>query len=328
MDVWFILQTPFMHRGMRSSIRTEFGAGWSSLMPSPMVGCRLIQSSFLNSVICAAISCIWKAAMRRQILTATHEPFSALALGRVVSSRGLPWRQPGNGLAFCSRAWNAEEERLGGMAIARADRCRTLSGDRTRSSRSRDCRRGAALALCQDCRRLRSFRSWTSPANTEASSTLGRNANWVSRFGRLVVPHALRSWCWIHAAAHLAEIVGASRGGRPRQFCSPSSRARFCRTLGCRPLDRINQVAGSYARIPSHHWANRLRGVREAGSRHSAKNLGEFGPDLGRGAHRHRRSYTADSHVELPDRQAHREMLDHQAQRVGTTNAVRSLLSD
>src|SRR5271170_6767107 len=97
-------------------------------MPSQMVGWRSTRNSFLNSAICAAIKCIWRVATPRQTLTAIHEPFSALALGRVVSSRGLPWRQSGNGLAFCCRSWNAEKERICSMASARADRCRTLAG--------------------------------------------------------------------------------------------------------------------------------------------------------------------------------------------------------
>jgi hypothetical protein len=107
---------------------------------------------------------------------ALRTPFSALALGRVVSSRGLPWRQSRNGLAFCCRSWNAEEECLCGMSIPRADCGRTFRSDRTRRTRSRDCWCSAALVLRQDRRRLRSSCVWTSPVNTEKPSTVGRNA--------------------------------------------------------------------------------------------------------------------------------------------------------
>src|SRR5208282_2322765 len=225
-------------------------------MPKPTAAWRLIRNSFLNSGICAAIKSIWRVATPRQTLTATHEPFSVLALGRVVSARGLPRRQSGDGLAFCGRSWNAEEERLGSMASARADCCRTFCSDRTRSRRSCDCWSSAAPALRQDRRRLRSSCLWTSPVNTEKPSTLGRNANRFSRFGHLVLPDGLRSRRRLHAAAHLAENVGAPRGGRRGRVCSPSPRVRFLWNW-----DRIHCLACPYARISSRHRADRVCGL-------------------------------------------------------------------
>ncbi len=180
-------------------------------MPSPRAAWRSTRDSFLNSEISAAIRSIWRVATPRQTLIVTHEPFSVLALGRVVSARGLPWRQSRDGLAFCCRSWNAEEERLCGMAIPRADCCRTFRSDRTRSGRSRDCWRSAALALRQNGRRLRSSCLWTSPVNTEKPSPLGRDANRFSRFVHLVLLDGFRSRCRLHAAAHLAENVSAPR---------------------------------------------------------------------------------------------------------------------
>src|SRR5271166_2043542 len=234
-------------------------------MPSPRAAWQSTRDSFLNSGISAAIRFIWRVATPRPTLTATHEPFSALALDRVVSAWGLPRRQSWNGLAFCCRSGNAEEECLCGMAIPRADCCRTFCSDRTRSGRSRDCRRSSALGLRQDSRRLRSSCLWTSPATTEKPSTLGRNANRFSRFVHLVLPHGLCSRCRLHAAAHLAKDVSAPRGGWRRFFSPPPRawlcRAVVCRAVGCRIMDRVHRLAGPYARIPSRHGADRLRGL-------------------------------------------------------------------
>src|ERR1700691_905633 len=182
-------------------------------MLDPRAAWRLIQNSFLNSGISAAIRSIWRVATPRQTLTATHEPFSALALGGIVSARGLPWRQPRNGLAFCCRSWNAEEECRRGMANARADSCGTFRSHRTRSGGSGDRWRSDSLALCQGSRRVRSSCLWTLPVNTEKPSTLGRNANRFSRSVHLVLPDGLGSRSRLHAAAHPAENVSAPRRG-------------------------------------------------------------------------------------------------------------------
>src|SRR5580698_2647725 len=266
-------------------------------MPSPRVACRSILNSFLNSGTCAAIKSIWRVATPRQIPTATHESFCALALGSAVFARRLPWRQSRNGLAVCCRSWNAAEECFGGMASAGADCCRALRGDRVRRRGSRDCRSSAVLALRQDRRRMRSFCLWYLPTDAQKPSALGRNANRFSRFVYLVLPHGLRSRCWLHVATYLAENVGAPRRGWCRQFRSPSPDAWSCRSVDC-----AARVADSYAWISARHWTDRVRGLSEVRSGISAKKLGEFGPHLGRRAHRHRGIHVADSHLECSAR--------------------------
>src|ERR1700691_1638796 len=266
-------------------------------MPSPRVACRSILNSFWNSGTCAAIKSIWRVATPRQIPTATHESFCALALGSAVFARRLPWRQSRNGLAVRRRSWNAAEEYFCVMASARADCCRALRGDRARSRGSRDCRSSAALALRQDRRRMCSVCLWYLPTHAQRPSALGRNANRFSRFVYLVLPDGLRSRCRLHVATGLAENVGAPRRDWCRRFRSPSPRAWPCRSVDC-----ATRLASSYAWISARHWTDRVRGLSEVGSGISAKKLGEFGPHLGRRAHRHRWIHAADSHLECSAR--------------------------
>src|SRR5208282_2536740 len=174
-----------------------------------MAAWRSTRDFFSSSEISAAIKSIWKGATPLQIPTVIHDPFFAMALGRAVSPRGLPWHQSRNGMALCRRSWLSEEECRGGMAIARADCGGTFHSHRARIGRSCARRRCAAFALRQDSRRLRSSGFWRSPVNTQESSTLGRNANRFSRFVHLVFPDGLRSWRWLHVASHLAENVHA-----------------------------------------------------------------------------------------------------------------------
>src|SRR5580704_16334268 len=262
-------------------------------MPSPRVAWRSIRNSFLNSGTCAAIKSIWRVATPRQIPTATHESFCGLALGSVVFARRLPRCQSRDGLAVCSRSGDAAEECPCGMASARADCCRSLRRDRVRSRGGRACRSGAALALRQDRRRVRSLCLWYLPAPAPRPSALGRNANRFSRFVYLVLPDGLRSRRRLHVATDLAENVGAPRCGWCRRFRSPSPHAWFCRSVEC-----ATRVAYSYAWISARYWTDRVPGLSEVGSRSSAKKLGEFGPHLGRRAHRHRWIDAADSHLE------------------------------
>src|SRR6202167_2124415 len=266
-------------------------------MPSPRVECRSIRSSFLNSSTCAATKSIWRVATPRQIPTATHESICGLALGSVVFARRLPWRQSRDGLAVCGRSGDAAEECACGMASAHAHCCRALRGDRVRSRGGRDCRSGAALALRQDRRRMRSLCLWYLPAPAQKPSALGRNANRFSRFVYLVFPDGLRSRRRFHVATDPAENVAAPCCGWCRRFRSPSPHAWICRSLDC-----ATRVAYSYAWISARHWAHRVRGLSEVGSRSSAKKLGEFGPHLGRRAHRHRGIDVADSHLERSGR--------------------------
>src|SRR5277367_3157666 len=225
-------------------------------MPSRQVACPSTRNSFLNSGICEAIKSIWRVATPRPIPTATHESFSALALGRVVSSRRVPWLESGDGLAFCCRSWHAAEERFCRVASSGAHRHGTLCSDRPGGGRSRHSRSGAALALREDRRRCCSICLWNLPPPAQKPSTLGRNANRFSRFVHLVLPDGLRARRRIHVAAHLAENVGASRRGWHQRFCSPSAHARFCHTV-----DSAGCLAGPYSRLSSGHRADRVCGL-------------------------------------------------------------------
>src|ERR1700722_2867575 len=226
-----------------------------------MAAWRLTRSSFLNSAISAAIRFVWRAGTLRPILTVTHEPLSGLAVGRDISSRCLPWRQSGDGLAICRRTWNAEEERGCGVAIARADGGGTFPGYRVGGGHRRGCWRGVALAIRQDCRRLRSFCLWTPALNSQEPSPLGRNANRVSRSVHLVLPDGFRSWRRLHAFAVLAKNINAAHCSRHGHSFAPSSRRRFRRTM-----DGAHRRACTYAGISSGNRIDRVLGLREGWS--------------------------------------------------------------
>src|SRR5277367_3451657 len=149
-------------------------------MPSPRVAWRLIPNSYWSLGTFGAIRYVWRAATPRQTPTATHDPFRAVALGRVVSARGLPRRQSGDGLAVCRRSRPAKEKRRGGLAISTPDCSRALRRDRIGFGGCRAGRRGFAAARRQDRRRLRSFWVRTSPTNPQKTSALGRDADWIS----------------------------------------------------------------------------------------------------------------------------------------------------
>src|ERR1700733_4751345 len=229
-------------------------------MPSPRAVWRLTRNSFLNSAISAAIRFVWRVETRRPILTATHEPLYAVALGRDVSTRGLPWRQSGDGLAICHRSRYAEEERGCSVASAGADRRGTLPSDRASCGRGRCGWRGTAFAIRQDSRRLRSSWFWTAAPDSQEPSPLGGNANRVSRSVHLVLPDGFRARPRVHVGADLAEKVGPApctalciKDGRS---CVSSPRGQFRGTL-----DRARSAACTHARISPRNRTDRMAGL-------------------------------------------------------------------
>src|SRR5271156_7179371 len=177
-------------------------------MPSLRAACSSTRNSFWNSGICAGIRCTWRVAPPRRTLTATHDLVSALALGRIVTPRGLPWRESGDGLAVRGRAWLAEEERGGGVAIARTHCDRPFRGDWAGGGRGGVCGGGAAFALRQDRRRWHSPGLRNLPVDAQKPSSLGRDADWFSGSLHLVVSDGFCARGRVHAAA---ENQSASR---------------------------------------------------------------------------------------------------------------------